>query len=432
MYIHCYDIFCLLLKGLPEKVKKPLLDFFHEKKIQANMRYIKKNKLKVIENLKNDSKNRKLNVVFYVYEDAKWKCQSLFDILTCDENFLPMVFVVKNCAKKDNFNFQSEDDIRKVYKFFKKKNMNVFYAYDFKKKKNIPFEKMNPKPDIIIYQHPWYVDRCQGPVVCSKFALTYYMPYFIPTSVSPVEYHLRFHSYVENFCVLDEKTKKYYSLKMSNKGENIKVVGHTMLDFYYLNKNQTYENDNTVIYAPHWTVDNKNLAWGTFLWSRDVVLDFAKNHPEFNWVFKPHPCLYNYLLNQKILSKADVDNYWSEWGRIGRIENGGDYINLFMSSRAIISDCGSFLTEYLFSKKPFIRLKSKNPYELNPFVDEIVKCYYNVSDKHELIDTLNRVIVNNDDYFKEKRLELIKKSNLDNNFAAKCVLDDIKKTVEMV
>ena len=310
--------------------------------------------------------------------------------------------------------------------------MNVFYAYDFKKKKNIPFEKMNPKPDIIIYQHPWYVDRCQGPVVCSKFALTYYMPYFIPTSVSPVEYHLRFHSYVENFCVLDEKTKKYYSLKMSNKGENIKVVGHTMLDFYYLNKNQTYENDNTVIYAPHWTVDNKNLAWGTFLWSRDVVLDFAKNHPEFNWVFKPHPCLYNYLLNQKILSKADVDNYWSEWGRIGCIENGGDYINLFMSSRAIISDCGSFLTEYLFSKKPFIRLKSKNPYELNPFVDEIVKCYYNVSDKHELIDTLNRVIVNNDDYFKEKRLELIKKSNLDNNFAAKCVLDDIKKIVEMV
>ena len=68
---------------------------------------------------------------------------------------------------------------KKLTIFFKSKGINVQCAYDLENDKFVPFEKMSPKPDIIIYQHPWYVEITQGPVVCSKFALTYYVPYYI-------------------------------------------------------------------------------------------------------------------------------------------------------------------------------------------------------------------------------------------------------------
>ena len=162
-----------------EKIGKILRfgkDFFYNKKIEQNLKYIKRNQKEVRAKLRGKTQ---LKVAFYVYDSAKWKCQSVYDLMTKDERFTPYIFVTKCNAPKDNFNNQTIDDIKKTYDFFKSKGMNVQYAYDLENDKFIPFEKMSPKPDIIIYQHPWYVETTQGPVVCSKFALTYYVPYYI-------------------------------------------------------------------------------------------------------------------------------------------------------------------------------------------------------------------------------------------------------------
>ena len=70
--------------------------------------------------------------------------------MTKDERFTPYIFVTKCNAPKDNFNYQTIDDIRKTYEFFKTKGMKVQCAYDLEKDAFIPFEKMSPKPDIII------------------------------------------------------------------------------------------------------------------------------------------------------------------------------------------------------------------------------------------------------------------------------------------
>ena len=150
--------------------------FFYNKKIKQNLDYIKRNQKKVKAKLKGKTH---LNVAFYVYDSAKWKCQSVYDLMIKDKRFTPYIFVTKCNAPKYNFNYQTIDDIKKTYDFFKSKGINVQCAYDLENNKFVPFEKMSPKPDIIIYQHPWYVEITQGPVVCSKFALTYYVPYYI-------------------------------------------------------------------------------------------------------------------------------------------------------------------------------------------------------------------------------------------------------------
>ena len=93
-----------------------------------------------------------MKVVFYVYDDTKWKCQSLYDLLDEDKSFEVEILVTKNAAKnKDNPSYQTIEDVKKTYEFFANKKMNVKYAYDIKHNRFIPFEKFNP--DIIIYQH---------------------------------------------------------------------------------------------------------------------------------------------------------------------------------------------------------------------------------------------------------------------------------------
>ena len=416
---------------LPSKYREKLRDFGINLKVFFNVKYINKNKKYVIKAIREKAKKSQLNVAFYVYDETKWKCQSLYDLFEQDKHFIPHIFVTKNDAPKDNFNFQPADEIKKVFDFFKCQNMRVSYAYDFENNRYIPFEQMNPKPDIIIYQHPWYVETTQGPVVCSRFALTYYVPYFVATSVSPIEYYLRFHQYIQTHYVLDDLIKDYYSRNMTNKGKNLKAVGHPMLDYFYLNKNKL-EPKNYVIYAPHWSIDkDNNLCWGTFLSNGKFMLGYAQRHPEINWVFKPHPCLKNYLVKHKYMTKQQAENYWNEWSKAGVVCETGNYLDMFMQSKAMITDCGSFETEYFLTGKPLVYLKSPDATPFNPSVQKIVDVYYNVTDIKELEQVLDEVVAGNNDYLKEKRLKLLQDSGYQGNYAAKNILTDVKNFLEI-
>lgn len=110
--------------------------FFYEMKIASNCAYIKKNIKKVKSRLKGKTQ---LNVAFYVYDDSKWKCQSLYDLMEKDERFTPYIFVTKSAAPKENFNYQDRNDVEKVYKFFKTRNMRIKYAYNIEKTKIYSF-----------------------------------------------------------------------------------------------------------------------------------------------------------------------------------------------------------------------------------------------------------------------------------------------------
>ena len=300
---------------------KPLKDFFYRKKIEQNCAFIAKNKKKVIKRLKEKDS---LKVVFYVYDSCKWKCQTIYEEMLKNPKFEPLVVVTKNAAKNiDNPSYQSKEDVLETFNFFKKRDMKVQLGYDFEKNKHIPFKNFNP--DIIIYQHPWYVETSQGPVVCSKFALTAYIPYDIPTTTMPSEYNLRFYQYIEIFYVINEQLKNFYASLMDNKGANLKVAGAPSLENIKPSKS-----DNYIIYAPHWTINHQNtMAYSTFKENGKFILEFAKKHQDYNWVFKPHPMLKKAILDNNFMSEKEVNEYYSEWENIGKYCCNGDYYKIF-------------------------------------------------------------------------------------------------------
>ena len=396
--------------------------FFYDLKVKQNLAYIHKNQKQVLKKLKN---KKTLNVVFYVYDASKWKAQSVYDLMDKDERFNPLIVVTKNCAIQGNANYQTTEDVKKCYEFFNRRGMKVEYGYDTEKKEFIPFDKLSIKPDIIIYTHPWYVYKTQGPVMCSKYALTYYIPYFIPASEQWHEYGLRFHAYIHKYYVPSDIIREFYSKNMSNKGANLKVVGHPVLD-YYLKKEEAEKK--YIIYSPHWTVCGENLRFGTFDWSGKPVLEFAKEHKELNWVFRPHPLLYRFVLTSGFMTKEDIDKYFNEWKEFAFYSEGGDYMDLFRRSYAMITDCGSFLTEYFVSENPTIHLVSEK-FTGNQSVCEIDKTNYTAHNTEELKRWLNDVILNKNDYKKEDRIKLIEKFGYRNNYSAKRIIYDILEDI---
>ena len=433
MYIPYEKISKKLTTILPNFLSKFVEELFNELKIQQNEHFILQNHKKVILKLREKIKSKeKINVIFYVYDETKWKNQSLYDLFEKEEIFIPHIYVTKNTAPTNNANHQTKSDIEKVYSFFKNKGMRVSYAYDFEKDCHISFDKMDTIPDIIIYSHPWYVHTTQGPVLTSKYAINYYIPYFIANSTCEIEYYLRFHRYIQNYCVLNSHLAEDYKQKMKNSGKNLLVVGHPILDFFYLNKNKLYEKKDYVIYAPHWTIDkNTTLKFGNFLWAGKFMLEWAKSHPEIKWVFKPHPCLKEYLKINKYMSEEDIDKYWSEWSRIGEVNETGNYLDLFMSSKAMITDCGSFLTEYFFTHMPVIHLRNSEAFPFNTTVSKITNAYYQATNTNDLEKYLEQILILNKDSLEKKRRKIFEELDLGNTYAAMNILNDIKKELKI-
>lgn len=394
-------------------------DFFYRKKIKQNCAYIAKNKKKVLKKLKD---KKVLKVVFYVYDSCKWKCQTIYDEMVKHPRLEPVIIVTKNSANNiDNPSYQSKEEILETFNFFKKRKMNVELGYNFNTKKHIHFKDF--KPDIIIYQHPWYVETSQGPVVCSNFALTAYVPYDIPTTTMPSEYNLRFYQYVENFYLIDEKIKNFYAPLMDNKGSNLKVSGAPTLEIIKNNDKNKY-----VIYAPHWTINHeRTIAYSTFKENGKFILEYAQAHPEFNWVFKPHPMLKKAIIDNKFMSLQEVEEYYTAWENLGKACYNGDYYELFNNSRLMITDCSTFLIEYLATQKPLIRLVSKSAVEFNALAKHAIKVCYNVEDNSRLEQQLNLILKENKDELKNIRESYSKKLKKD---SSKFIINNLLKQIE--
>lgn len=422
MYID-YEKIGLTLRLFFPKYSKEIWDYCYRKKIEQNCDYIKRNKRNVIKKLKRKIKKSPLTVVFYIYEACRWKSQSLYDLMLQDERFNPIIVVTKINVAKNSNNYQVNDEVKKTFEFFKEKNTNVFYGYDLKNDKYIPLKKFNP--DIIFYSHPWYIEKSQGPVICSKFALTYYVPYFLPNTTLWIEYDLRFHQYLHKHYVLNKKIKESYIEKQTYKSNNFVVAGHPQLDYFYLNNHKEKEKK-YVIYAPHWSLrEPASISYSTFEWSGKYVLEYAKAHSEINWLFKPHPLLQRQLLLKNSMTEEEIKDYWAEWDKIALKYEKGDYLDLFSESYAMITDCGSFLTEFLMTEQPVIHLVSDMAVEYNNSVKKIVKSYYQAHNIEELDRYLEEIILKKQDPKKEERLSVLEELGLKNNYCAKNILEDI-------
>lgn len=387
---------------------------------------VQKRYKKILSRLKN--KKGKIRVLFLISENSKWKAQALYDLMAQSNKFEPIIALtlMTEVHKGEDI---TRNNLEQDFKFFSSKGMNVVYAY-----KNGDYVNLkNFNADIVFYQQPWDISKKQFPEVVSKFALTYYIPYYVNNyELQPIEYDQFFHKLIYKYFVLNKWWEEQYKQKTTL--TNVLGLGNPILDSF-ISKNKMNNDKKYVIYAPHYSVyHTKNINpvnYGTFLLNGKFILEFAKQHKNLNWVFKPHPQL-KYSLLKIGFNINEIEEYYKAWEQIGECCYDSSYVDYFKDSKLLITDSDSFLLEYFCTQKPIIHLISSNcKINVSEFSKPIFETFYKVTNKEELIHSLNSILIDNNDPKKSERQIVLNNSNLLSDLASEKILQNIYEDLEI-
>jgi CDP-glycerol glycerophosphotransferase (TagB/SpsB family) len=239
-------------------------------------------------------------------------------------------------------------------------------------------------------------------------------------------YNLDFHNLVWKIFSETPIHGEIASQMQSNKGQNCIVTGYPGFDPILLNKNPkaVWKNKNPalkkIIWAPHHSMTELNKV-SNFLEYYDFFFELAINYKDkLQIAFKPHHLLRVKLESDFYWGKEKTDIYYNKWADLpnGQLEN-GDYIDLFLTSDVLIHDCGSFMAEYLITGKPslfMVRDESIMDY-WSTFGEKAIEAHYQSRNKKQVIDFIENVVLNENDWMKEERNAFVKNTLLPKNKA---------------
>lgn len=379
------------------------------------------------------SEHHKLKVVFLADDPAKWKYQSVYALMANSDRYDPYVAI--GLRKNHDYELSSNELLSRINErrsFYEKMGCRCILACDVRHKKPIDMKTLGA--DIVFYQEPWMLFGSHTVMNVAKTALACYVPYSVEWEFDPkLHWQSNFHRLLFATFVWNEeqseqeKPKAPFSLSCS-----ICAIGHTSFDGFYEKKSKCA--GDYVIYAPHFSFPyngKTNLeTLGTFEWNGREMLEYAQKHEEIKWAWKPHPALRWQLESKGFMTHEEVDAYYAAWEQLGEAKYDGDYMELFEKSRAMITDCGSFLLEYAPTGNPIIRPLAAD-FSLTPSVSaqKIFETYYTAHDWDELRRFLDRVILHGDDFQRSARLEAAMEMGLTRSCAAEKVLNFINRTV---
>ena len=109
------------------------------------------------------------------------------------------------------------------------------------------------------------------------------------------------------------------------------------------------------------------------------------------------------------MKKNDLNIYFKKWNnKNSEHYSNYNYYKIFFSSDGLITDCGSFLMEYLFTGKPVLVLENgKNP-GWNELGRKVYNVYYKAYNNEDILRFIKNVIIKKKDILKPKRERLIK------------------------
>ena len=374
-----------------------------------------------------------VQVYFFVSEIAKWKAQSLYDLMELDKRFVPVICIYP-------MGIESGDDnhiltlLSEKESFFQNKNMRVTNIWDVKNK-CIDMSLFKTK-GIIFYQQPWDVPPAPTPLQVSRNWLTFYFPYYLVNNYAKtLELYKRLQRHIFRYIVPSEDIKNFYYKEVCRYAFAGEIVGlgHPCVD--YLISTKRTNMGFTVIYAPHFSFPvksvNRPFYYSTFLDNGELILNYAKKHREIKWVFKPHPRLKSELEITGVWSKAKIQDYYDEWEKLGEACYTSDYQSLFVNSDVMITDCGSFLSEYACTRNPIVRMVLPGLNILpHPALEELYSTYYCVCNNDELEDVFDMLLVKRNDPKKELRNKAIDKIEFCNNSSAERILEYISNMLK--
>lgn len=373
-----------------------------------------------------------IRIAFLVSESSKWKVQPVYDRLKQDNRFSVFAIVLPIVAARKAGLADSLRELDALRLFLEKRGVSTVDGLDRTTGKPLPPDSF--RPDFLWYEQPWSLPPEFDPAAVSRFCLTLYQPYFVPNYEIPIEEFCMLEFHRELFAMFVSGTALSEGYQKANSGTASAVTfvpsGHTAFE-EIKDACTSGQVKNLVIYAPHWSFNhpgNKNKEnYSTFLQTGRTILQYAKSHPEIDWAFKPHPRLQWSLEVSGAMVKDEIRAYWDEWKTIGTVCTDGNYHNLFAAAKAMVTDCGSFLTEFAATGKPVIHLISDSMFvEPADFMKPLFDSFYQVRTTEEMNETFELVLEKNEDPKADARNEAMRTLG----FAGTAASDNIVSWIE--
>lgn len=351
------------------------------------------------------------NVVFVISSIAMWRLQDVYDILCKDDRYCVSIVI----APFDTYSKQEQiKSIDELHNYFDSLGIRYVDAINGNLDPHV-WKGMNPQ--IVFYQQ-MYSTIYHGTLALMNNLdkLICYFPYGIITVKGVWVYNSKYINLAWKVFYQTELHRSFAKSHSFNKGRNVEVVGeprfeqiNSYLEAMRLNNRLCTPEKKTIIWAPHFSINQGYLSRASFLYIAATMLEVADSYPQINFVLKPHPRLISELYKHPDWGKDKTDAYFSSWdeGKNTAIIT-GDYISLFCESCAMIHDCGSFTAEYIYTTKPalFISNDFSSVYrELDSFGSMCMDLHYKGDSKHDIISFINEVVINNNDPLKSRRQE---------------------------
>ena len=381
-----------------------------------------------------------ISVYFFVNYSSVWKYDKLFKRLVADSTFAPQVVICPVVNKGHDHMVQTIDECEA---YFNAKGYPFICAYN--KKTGVFLESKELAADIIFYTSPYkgvIDDRYY--ISNYKKSLSCYISYAYINVPHKYTVALPFHEMLWRFYIeCPDNYNQAKSLALS-KAKNCVVTGYTMYDDLnrkewnednWKNKDKVYKR---IIWAPHHSIqtndDTALIHFSTFLQYYDTIYKLSQKYMnKIQFVFKPHPILKSMLYAHPEWGQERTDAYYKLWeeGENTSYCN-GEYIDLFLSSDALIHDCGSFIIEYLYTKKPCLFLVSQSRLdECNIVSKKAFAVHHHAYKQEDIEQFIEEVILNNDDSKSSDREQFYNNVLLppNNQSVTDNIINDIKTAI---
>ncbi len=360
---------------------------------------------------------KRIDVAFLLTIPGMWKSDYLFKALNNNPKYHPYIVIYPYSVFKGFDKQEIESTIENTRLFVERKGFEYIVPYNTKLNK---WEDIREtlKPDIVIFTTPYKDIPPQYFIYNFKDTLTCYVPYgFSSLNLYKINYDLIFHNLVGLHFVETEIHRQTAMENSRNKAENVVVTGYPGTEVFLrpdYHPSEVWKPQETdkkrIIWAPHHTIDG-DFAISSFLQFYDTMTKLAKEYGDkVQFVFKPHQLLKFKL--QQIWGIERTEKYYSQWQEMPNCQlEESSYVDLFLTSDAMIHDCGSFTTEYLFTKKPVMYLIKNDDFisKFSTFGLMSFNNHYHGRTEDDVRNFIESVVINRNDTMREQREDFFNK-----------------------
>lgn len=418
----------VIKKCIPMTIKKELVLRKEINTYRKSLRVIEKNQVK-LDNPK---------IAFILQFPETWNSMKTVYESAEKKGLNPLIICVPKPKSTSTLIYEvSSDGVNEAYETLKKQNVNVINT---KLEEGKWFNLREYNPDYVFYTRPYnaqYPDEYKSNMVC-QYAKICYIPYgvtlnggMIFNSVFKANFLLQTYVTFAQSKNLLKKIKNAYLCQSLFKHNKFEYLGFPRFDLLYQDSfnNKTLDKQNFIIaWMPRWEFNTsiKGQKCSHFLEYYDEFIRFVKTHQKLNFIFRPHPLMFETLIEEKLKTQEEVEAIKKEMANIDNLsmDIDKDYLPTLQKADILIADNTSLLMEFFATGKPIILSDNAKGYLKDAKI--MISSLYQVNTWKD-VESILRQLIDGNDMLYDKRQKAIEKIIPKKSTAGEAIINYIMK-----